>query len=402
MSEHADRLKEEAKSLTPFSASEARGLRKGVHLGQRLLDAAEAAAAMEICNAILVEVPDHFPALKLLVDISVELEDFDTALIALDRCEDQFRSRQNYLKKKLKILKRARRPIRALDIAGELHDLEPNNTSILLQMGRLCLETGRLSAAKSSFLQVLSQDTRSVPGWLGRIEVARREGDLMAAAKLAETAFSQRPENPEIAEKTARAYAAVGRLEDAKDITERAMRGEHAQQSDMLLAHALVLRKLGDFTSSEAIYRGILIRDPENTAAWASHIAATLERGNIDEALHSCSDALKRFPGSPGLTKLQADVLRRAGSKDKSVAALASLQRLYPENTKVSVAYANLLREMGRFDEADALYAKILEQEPENWPAIQGRVAVAEHHGEFESAMQMLEQSMSQESSDVA
>lgn len=359
MSELADQLKASERSLPPFAASDAKGL----------------------------------------IDASLDLGDFDAALAAVERAKDRFETRQDYLRKKLTVLKRAQRHIEALDVAKDLHELEPNDKSVLVQMGRLNLETGRLVAAKSTFMQILSQDPRSVPGWLGRIEVARKEGDLMAAAKLAEKALSERPNHPAIANKTASAFAAVGRLEEAEEIIDRTIRQTNEERPDMLLARALILRKLGNFTASEEIYRDILLRDPGNRAAWASHVKAALAQGNVDEALQSCSDALELFPGSPGLLKLQADVLRRVGRKSESVAALDDLHRQHPKDIRIAVAFANVLRGLGRFDEADALYVIILEQEPENWPALQGRVTIAGQHGDFETAMQMLEQSTPEKSS---
>ena len=402
MSDLVKHLRAAAETLPPFESSNPDSLQLGVHLGRCLFVAGQPEAAQEIARAILAKVPRNTPATHLLIDAALRAKDFDTALDALDAGRDKFPDTLVWLRRKFTVFNRAARRVEAIETAIAILDFAPDDEDLLITLGRLYLANGQPELAETTFGQAVACNPHSVAAWIGRINAAQQHAGPEAAAEHAASAFAALPNDPGIAERSARTMIGAGRLKEAQEIVGRAVEAENGDQPGLWLVSALVHRKLGDFAAADAIHADLVARNPSHVETWSSYIQTALEQGDLDRARDICATALQHCPDAPHLLARQAELLWQTGSESEALAQLSDLHAGQPDDAAITLSLAEMYRKSGQFENADTLYARILAQDPENWSALNGRVTLAEQRGDLQTAMGLLEQGAAGTPSDAA
>lgn len=387
----AAHLEAAVQALPSLSTDDQLGKRLHVELARCLITAGKPDVAGLLVDTVLEKDALHSGAQLLKIDAAVEAGDTERALSAIETARPSFQTEASFLRKKLWALRRGSRQPETAPVLEALHELEPQDANLLIDLGGVHAKNGNAKDARHAFLRALTIDRANTRAWLGLVDAATKLGGPMDARESAEQALAAVPEDLRVVEKVARARIAAGRHDEARALLEETIAGCAAPPGTLRLALALACRKHGDFDAAERQHEAVLAENPHEFRAWTSRIQAALEQGDIDLALKHCGPALSACPDNPDLVRQRADVLRRAGSYGDAVAALEALHRQRPEDQATALSLAGALRQAGRAEEADRLYEDILRINPENWPALQGRVAIAEGRGDFELALKLLD-----------
>jgi len=121
----------------------------------------------------------------------------------------------------------------------------------------------------------------------------------------------------------------------------------------------------GRVTEAEAIYRGLLIKQPDDPRAL--HLLGLLlgQRGDWAEAVELLSRAATVAPDVAEHHSVLGEMCRRMGSLDQAVASFARAVELSPGHAETHNNLGNALRQLGRVDQSVAAYRKAVELRPE-------------------------------------
>ncbi len=384
-------LEAATRALPPLSTGEARDLQLRLSLGQCFMALGEARAAQTLATDVLEHNPSHRAALVLLIDGVLETGKMKPALKAFENAGVRLPGDIEFLRKRIVVHRRAGQTAKVVTLLEELHSKIPGNAAILVEIAQAHLSRGNPEQAEDAFARALVRDEQHVAAWLGRIDLASKRGDPVMACELAREAVAVLPDSPKVVARTARALAAIGRLEESLRLLEKAAKKTNTPDAGIVLAHAFVLRSTGDFAGSERMLDGLLARERGNALAWLGRIQTALDQGDADTALKLCDEAVACRPDNAALKRQRAEILEASGRPDEAIEALQALHARRPGDMLIAMALAGALRRRGRTDEADDLFREVLRRDPANWLALKGRVAIAEARGDLDAAIGLLE-----------
>lgn len=156
-----------------------------------------------------------------------------------------------------------------------------------------------------------------------------------------------------------------------KKVTEkkRSPPGKAAGNDVAELARAARLHQSGELAEAEAIYRGILKKNPDS--ADANHLLGVIrcQEKRYAEALPYLERAVSLAPTFAEARQNLGKALRQLKRHDDAAAQMAEAARLMPESAEALTDYGNTLRRQGKAQEAEAALRRALALAPDHMPA---------------------------------
>ena len=203
------------------------------------------------------------------------------------------------------------------------------------------------------------------------------------------------PEEPELAERIAEAYARARRVVEA-DAELRAA-GEQLVRSGQLRRAVPIFRKIAEIDPSDVnsqITLGHLLAetgDRAEAAECSRRIALAFEAsGHPEEALAQWRHAVEIAPEAPPLREHFARALSIAGRHEEAVAELRILCRLRPRDPAPLEGLRRELLAAGHDAESDEVATELLELSPENESLSRARADLRLAEGKVEEAFDLL------------
>lgn len=137
------------------------------------------------------------------------------------------------------------------------------------------------------------------------------------------------------------------------------------QRLDIMMARALLKRRLGDDSGALALLNQGLALEPGHSDLALQKVEILRQQGETEAALRTLNTALRVNPGEKHLRIQQVQLLL----EDQPRQALGQIRRLladYPDDSQMQYYFALLLLDHDRPEESRALLASLLEQNPDN------------------------------------
>lgn len=152
----------------------------------------------------------------------------------------------------------------------------------------------------------------------------------------------------EAASERARLLLAWRRVEEARDVLERALL-EHPRSASLRDMLASLLAGAGRIAEAETLYRDALAARPRDGDARAGFARLLLHTGRVDAAIGELARVSGDWPGKSGARRDLAVALFMAGRLDEAIAELADAARARPaQRAHLEALSAEMLRRAGR------------------------------------------------------
>lgn len=214
---------------------------------------------------------------------------------------------------------------------------------------------------------------------------AKSLGLLQLQGELTARAVALKPDDGWSWAQHADSLIGIGKLHDALEAYRNAELFGAASVGVTGQAH--VLRWLGDFDRSRALFDRALLLDPRDTFAKNGRAEVLKALGRLPEALAAYDDVRREHPESVAAKTGRAEVLKALGRLPEALAAYDSVQREHPENVVAKNGRAEVLKALGRLPEALAAYDDVRHQHPEDVVAKTGRAEVLKALGRLPEAL---------------
>ena len=181
------------------------------------------------------------------------------------------------------------------------------------------------------------------------------------------------------------ALSKLGRDSEAQQALEKSFALQPERKE---LIEAAEHQRAGRFGKAEAIYRGILDRDPKNVNALRLLGSVAIELGRYRRAVKLLRSALEIAPGFFGAW---VDLARALMEQDEIEAGFETIEhaiRMEPELAFPRMMRANLLTKSGRYEDAVEAFKIALEKQPDHGGTLAGLGHVLKTIGRQEEAVE--------------
>lgn len=280
-------------------------------------------------------------------------------------------------------------------LRGSLKE-HPNDPNLLRMLGVSLTRLGRLEEAERAFVHV----TRLMPDFAAVYEnladAQIRQGKTDDAVASLQAAVKRDPSLTSASQRLGELLAVAGRGVEADEVFQQYLDNNPDRQA---LVEAMELNRKGDTAKAEAIYRGVLRRDPENVdalrlmgvlcvrresfndgeaffrravevapdywAAWINLGSALNDQQKFDKAEAAFKRALKIRPSSVHvLEKLGANSMN-AGKLDDAVGWLNQALAIDEKHFPSLLCLGHALKTIGRQDDAIDAYRRCADSKPD-------------------------------------
>jgi Flp pilus assembly protein TadD len=256
-------------------------------------------------------------------------------------------------------------------------ELRPGDPTVLLRLGEVRLQLGRLAAARQAFEAALPAPGAAAAAHFGLGRIALTEGDARAAAGHFEAALAAQPGAAEIRSLLAVAYRKLGRLAEAQAAL--AAYGEgRVTFPDPLLdqvarlnvgnrqviqygTSALREKRFGDALQA---FQKALESEPGNAAVWVDQGAALEGLGDPVGAERSYRKAVALEPALARAHYNLGTLLASRGAAREGIEHLETAVRLDPESRDALFNLGRALDETGEPARALDAYDRLLKLAP--------------------------------------
>ncbi|MGC8201383.1 tetratricopeptide repeat protein [Aliiroseovarius sp. PTFE2010] len=215
----------------------------------------------------------------------------------------------------------------------------PNNVSVLNELGRLYLAMDDISRAQQIVDTLRRVGTEQAQGNARTLEVqllAKQEGPDSALEYLSELAQEDGNSAAKIA--VVRALLSAGKVEDALASAESALAEDPENPSLRFMLYA-TQAAAGDIPSAIEGYKQLVKEDPARDRVWIALARAYAATEQTELSNKAISDGIAANPASPNLLWAKATILERSGDID---GAIAVYEDMYAENSNSPVIANNL------------------------------------------------------------
>ena len=152
--------------------------------------------------------------------------------------------------------------------------------------------------------------------------------------------------------------------------------GQQPNAAQLYLARGVLYVELGQYDKGEADFEKAYELDPKQSLTSAAQGLAALESNDLDRALTSVQEKLKRTPDDPLLLYVQADILSQKGADPGSAefeTAMRSARKAVSLRPTLSAArgvLAKLYLQTGKYRDAAEQCRKALQSDPKDQTAV--------------------------------
>jgi len=241
----------------------------------------------------------------------------------------------------------------------------PNDKNAQSELGELLVETGRASEGRDHLETAVRLGQADAQVWFF-IGLADRElQDLPDAISAFERAEIADPGNQAVLSSLVDAYLAVGRLQDARRIANRAI-SLHPAEAFGYEALGTVQLNEGKFEDGRASLNKAISIDPKDVRAKLLVSRSYLGQKNpdADKALAGYEDILKDDPKNTDALSGKADALSRKNDVAGAVAVLQQIVKLEPDSVEPEDDIAQLYLDKKMVDQGRAQFAQAIKDHP--------------------------------------
>jgi tetratricopeptide (TPR) repeat protein len=291
-------------------------------LGRELRDAGR----LDEAAAILARLPDHYGAVLMRGLVARRMAATETAVACLEQAHSLAPARPEPLAQLIVTLRNQGRFAEALKVAERLRALDADQ------------------ATAAARIIGLNQ---------------RRAGDRAGALATFACLAGQLPDNADWPVEMATECQALGRLEEAKTLLERALAIDqrHAQAMLMTAEHH---RALGDQTASLAAFEVALAAHPDHAELVLGYAKALRDAGRMQEA----RGILARLPDHYAALMLRGALARRDGDTEAALVSFGHAHVLARARAEPLHELVVTLRDQGRYAEALEVARRLRSQDP--------------------------------------
>lgn len=313
---------------------------------------------IDALNNTLILQPDHPEAILLQAQTQVEMGEGEQAFThlrqALQRLPDDIALNSGYAR----LLVQSGHHNQAIEAMEKTFKLQPNNATVVLNLGLMALQARRLNEAKAYLNRVVSlkQRVSEANYYLGRIADSQREYQVAIKhyAKVADNNL-QLDAQTRIVE----LLALLGHVDQARFRLQRLreLNTEEAQQIHFILVENKILR----------------------------------ETGQHQEALDVLTAAMARYPQNVDILYARALAAEKMGHEDVFEQHLRSVLQIEPKNARALNALGYYLVDRSReLDEAERYIKQAIEIMPTDPAIIDSLGWLSYRRGNYTEALQLL------------
>jgi tetratricopeptide (TPR) repeat protein len=335
---------------------------------------------------------DYAPLWMAQGALLVQLEDYPTALVAL---EQALALRENYTSaalSKARVLHKLNRPEEALVWLDDLHDSLPKHKGIGVLRARILIDLKRFSEARAAFqylAQIFPYDY-SIQLSLGLLHMELDEDD-QAIAVLSPLTLDNNMANE--------AYFYLARIAEKQEDTIRALRNYRAVQEGrqflpaQLKAAQLLLQQEGVNAARDYLTHRRSEFPDFNIELVQLEVELLINNEQIEEAYQLVDTALMESPDNTKLLYSRGLLAEKLDNIEQLETDLRHIISLSPNNAEAINALGYTLADKtNRIDEALSLIKKAIELAPNN-PAIIDSLGWAYYRqGNLDQAVALLQQ----------
>lgn len=322
-------------------------------------------AALAICQDLLKQHPEFYPAWSLKARLLATQEKFDDALKTINQALKHFKQDKSFTLLKARLLIKQKKVKEASKVFSQLNEQYPDDAHILLPLALTQLEMKDYLGAKLSLQKLLNlqQMQNEAHYYLGRIEqfngdndtalyhyLAMQGGREFLAAQAAivniylsqnqsDTALQHVRSQRNIDHENQQAYFLMEvdilnrtKQYDASLKVLNAALAAHQDSTDLRYSRAMVSEKLGNLSQLEQDLEHIISLDPNNATALNALGYTLADRtSRLDEALKLIKKALAIAPKDPAILDSLGWVYYRMGRLQDALKLLQQAFEVFPD-----------------------------------------------------------------------
>jgi protein O-GlcNAc transferase len=150
---------------------------------------------------------------------------------------------------------------------------------------------------------------------------------------------------------------------------------------------ALERHRAGDLPRAEALYREVLVQQPNHVEALHLFGVIAGQIGRLDAAIELIRRAVQLRPDFPEAHNNLGNALKRSGQLDAAESAYRKALGLKPDYAEASVNLGNALRDVGRLDEAIAACREAMRLRPDLAGAHSNLILTLHYHPDYDGSM---------------
>lgn len=355
--------------------------------------------ALQICNTLLKEHPDFYPAWSLKARLQATQENFGEAIKTVNTALKQFKDDKSFYLLKARLLIKNKDIKQASKTFDQLHKQHPHDAHILLPLALTQLELKDYSGAKLSLQKLLNlhQMQNEAHYYLGRIEqynandqaalnhyLAMKGGREYLAAQGAiiniymsqggsQQALQHVQQQRTLDHENQQAYFLMevdilnrsGQYDASLVVLNSALKA-YQDSTELRYSRAMVAEKLGKLDQLEVDLSHIINLEPDNATALNALGYTLADRtSRLDEALKLIEKALKIAPKDPAILDSLGWVYYRMGKLKDALVLLEQAFELFPD-AEVAAHLGEVLWALEDRAQAKAVWRKALEQSPDS------------------------------------
>jgi tetratricopeptide (TPR) repeat protein len=389
---HLFQKNQEAAAKEYIMAAELAPLRSPMRI--RLAEFQAITGAVTEAKAVLEEItrqlPDYFPAWRLLAQIALTEKKHEQALQLLENIirRDHDNVEARLLEAEARLVQGD--PGKAAELLNRLAQVYPKNPIIRYQLARAHLQNNSQAQATAALDQAISARPDYLEAILLRAELNLRAGDINAVVRTMADLLKKRPGLPQAELLLAEAYRLSGRLDDAARVLgEHLKRSPKSAQAQVLLG--LVQRQQKQIPDARRTFEKAAELAPENPLALFQLVDIHLQEKQFDAALQRVRDQQAKTPGAAAAHFIEARVHAARSDWDKAEAVLLKTLERDPN---FSIAYDLLIAtyvSANKLDSAIKQLESLLATRPNNPRALMIAALIHEKKGDFQKARETYE-----------
>ncbi|MCR5606163.1 MAG: tetratricopeptide repeat protein [Treponema sp.] len=262
----------------------------------------------------------------------------------------------------------------------------PNDITILSQLGNMYVKSGHDEKALPIFDKVLSIDEKNLNAFNNLGAIYRREKKYDESVSILKKALEIYNDNSQVEYNLGFTYKIMGEYDKAIECFEDVI---DKNPSDVLAYNHIgsIYAERKDYESAVQTYQRALKIDP-NHPIIHFNLAKTFEALNKkEEALFEYENALRSKPGWLEAINGYADLLMKVYRTKDAGAVVMQAVRLNPDNANMHSKLGNIFSEEDKNQDAEEEYRAALSINKDFKPALSGLANVYEKQGKYSEAV---------------